>query len=174
MDYRTLAKDVVDKVGGEENIQSATRLRLKLRDEDKADQAAVERLPGVITVMQAGGQYQVVIGNNVPTVYAELDKITKVAGEDAPVGGGGGNLFNRFIDLITHLRYFFGRAHTGRQLTERTSGLGSAIRAAYPEAIADANELQAVLQLRLGVPLTEDGVTYLAPHVARMLDEARV
>ncbi len=76
--------------------------------------------------------------------------------------------------FITHLRYFFVRAHTGRQLTEQTSGLGSAIRAAYPEAIADANELQAVLQLRLGVPLTEDGVTYLAPHVARMLDEARV
>jgi beta-glucoside operon transcriptional antiterminator len=76
--------------------------------------------------------------------------------------------------FITHLRYFFVRAHTGRQLTERGSVLGSAIRTAYPVAFAHANKLQAVLELRLGTPLTEDEVTYLALHVARMLDEARV
>jgi PTS system beta-glucosides-specific IIC component len=63
-------------------------------------------LPGVITVMKAGGQYQVVIGNNVPTVYAELGKITKLTGDDAganeePVQHG--NLFNRFIDLISSI-----------------------------------------------------------------------
>ena len=109
VDYRSLAGDILQGVGGEQNIASAThcatRLRLKLRDEAKADTAAVEKLPGVITVMKAGGQYQVVIGNNVPTVYAELGKITKLTGDDAantdPAPAG--NLFNRFIDMISSI-----------------------------------------------------------------------
>ncbi len=109
VDYRSLAGDILQGVGGEGNIASAThcatRLRLKLRDDSKADQAAIEKLPGVITVMKAGGQFQVVIGNNVPTVYAELGKITKLtdddAGSDEPVAHG--NLFNRFIDLISSI-----------------------------------------------------------------------
>jgi PTS system beta-glucosides-specific IIC component len=109
VDYRSLAGDILQGVGGERNIASAThcatRLRLKLRDDSKADQAAIEKLPGVITVMKAGGQFQVVIGNNVPTVYAELGRITKLtdddAGSDVPVAHG--NLFNRFIDLIASI-----------------------------------------------------------------------
>lgn len=109
VDYRSLAGDILQGVGGEKNITSAThcatRLRLKLRDDSQADQAAIEKLPGVITVMKAGGQFQVVIGNNVPTVYAELGKITKLTGDDAgsdePVQHG--NLFNRFIDLISSI-----------------------------------------------------------------------
>jgi PTS system beta-glucosides-specific IIC component len=109
VDYRSLAGDILQGVGGEQNIASAThcatRLRLKLRNDSKADQSAIEKLPGVITVMKAGGQFQVVIGNNVPTVYAELGKITKLTGDDAgsdePVAHG--NLFNRFIDLISSI-----------------------------------------------------------------------
>ncbi|MCQ6272474.1 beta-glucoside-specific PTS transporter subunit IIABC [Pseudarthrobacter sp. R1] len=109
VDYRSLAGDILQGVGGEKNIASAThcatRLRLKLRDDAKADTAAIEKLPGVITVMKAGGQYQVVIGNNVPTVYAELGKITRL-GEDAGANeepAAHGNLFNRFIDLISSI-----------------------------------------------------------------------
>ncbi|MGK3957546.1 beta-glucoside-specific PTS transporter subunit IIABC [Arthrobacter sp. R4] len=109
VDYRSLAGEILQGVGGEKNIVSAahcaTRLRLKLRDEAKADTAAVEKLPGVITVMKAGGQYQVVIGDNVPTVYAELGKITKLT-EDATVDDepvSKGNLLSRFIDLISSI-----------------------------------------------------------------------
>ncbi|SDI75817.1 PTS system beta-glucoside-specific IIA component, Glc family /PTS system beta-glucoside-specific IIB component, Glc family /PTS system beta-glucoside-specific IIC component, Glc family [Arthrobacter subterraneus] len=106
--YRSLAADILEKVGGEENIMGAThcatRLRLKLRDESKADTAAVENLPGVLTVMQAGGQYQVVIGNEVPTVFAELGKISRFGkddtNEEAPAQG---NLFNRFIDVVSSI-----------------------------------------------------------------------
>jgi PTS system beta-glucosides-specific IIC component len=108
VDYRSLAGDILQGVGGEGNIAGAThcatRLRLKLRDESKADQAAIEKLPGVITVMKAGGQFQVVIGNNVPTVYAELGKITKLTGDDAGANeepAPAGNLFNRFIELVS-------------------------------------------------------------------------
>ncbi len=110
VDYRSLTGDILQGVGGERNIASAThcatRLRLKLRDDSKADQAAIEKLPGVITVMKAGGQFQVVIGNNVPTVYAELGKITKLTDDDAGAGDEPvvhGNLFNRFIDLISSI-----------------------------------------------------------------------
>jgi PTS system beta-glucosides-specific IIC component len=109
VDYRSLATGIVHEVGGEENIASAThcatRLRLKLRDESKADKAAVEKLPGVITVMKAGGQFQVVVGNNVATVYAELGKITKLTGEDSPEAGESpkGSLLSRFIELISSI-----------------------------------------------------------------------
>lgn len=108
VDYRTLAGDILDKVGGETNVASlahcATRLRFKLKDPAKADKAAVEKLPGVITVMEAGGQFQVVVGNDVPVVFAEIGRISKLTGEAAvEEAGPKGNLFNRFIDLISKI-----------------------------------------------------------------------
>ncbi|MCC6497108.1 MAG: PTS glucose transporter subunit IIA [Propionibacteriaceae bacterium] len=106
VDYRSLAGDILEKVGGEENVASlthcATRLRFKLKDAAKADKPAVEQLAGVITVMEAGGQFQVVIGNNVPTVYAEIGQLTKLTGDDAESAEGAqGNLLNRFIAMIS-------------------------------------------------------------------------
>ncbi|PYI39369.1 PTS beta-glucoside transporter subunit EIIBCA [Arthrobacter psychrolactophilus] len=106
VNYRTLAADILEGVGGEKNIATAThcatRLRLTLRDDAKANTAAVEKLPGVITVMKAGGQYQVVIGNDVPTVFAELGKISRFGGDDAPAEEAAkGNIFNRFIQMIS-------------------------------------------------------------------------
>ncbi len=109
VDYKALAPQILEKVGGEANIASmahcATRLRLKLKDESKADKAAVEKLPGVITVMPAGGQFQVVIGNNVPILYEEMGKITKLGEGAGAVADAGpkGNLFNQFIQLISSL-----------------------------------------------------------------------
>lgn len=113
MDYSKTAAGVLDGVGGEQNVQSvvhcATRLRFVLRDEAKADEKAIRSVPGVITTAQAGGQYQVVIGNDVPEVYAALGKISSLAGSgrsggstpatDAPKG----NLFNRFIAMISSI-----------------------------------------------------------------------
>jgi PTS system beta-glucosides-specific IIC component len=53
--------------------------------------------------MEAGGQFQVVIGNNVPIVYAEIGQISKLTGDDAagPEAGEQGNLLNRFIAMIS-------------------------------------------------------------------------
>ncbi len=106
VDYKTLAADILEGVGGEKNLvgatHCATRLRLRLRDESKADTAAVEKLPGVIAVMQAGGQYQVVIGNDVPLVFAGLGKISRFGNEDsAEEAPAQGNLFNRFIEMVS-------------------------------------------------------------------------
>lgn len=109
VNYRTLAADILEGVGGESNVATAThcatRLRLTLRDDAKANTAVVEKLPGVITVMKAGGQYQVVIGNDVPTVFAELGKISRFGGEEDSVEDvpATGNIFNRFIQMVSSI-----------------------------------------------------------------------
>ncbi|MBF0844252.1 PTS transporter subunit EIIB, partial [Streptococcus danieliae] len=75
-DYSQLAKDIVDHVGGRENIKELkhciTRLRFSLKDEGKADTDYLKARDGIVTVVQAGGQYQVVIGNHVPDVYVAV------------------------------------------------------------------------------------------------------
>ncbi|SDI75730.1 transcriptional antiterminator, BglG family [Arthrobacter subterraneus] len=76
--------------------------------------------------------------------------------------------------FITHLRYFFVRANSGKQLEEGADNLLTAIKDSYPDAYSTALKLQSVLELRLGTPLTGDEVTYLTLHVARMVDESRV
>ncbi|TGD22717.1 PTS beta-glucoside transporter subunit IIABC [Companilactobacillus suantsaicola] len=78
--YDQLATDIVENVGGKENINSLihciTRLRFYLKDDKKANDDTIENLPGVISVAKAGGQYQVVIGQAVTDVYdAVIDQI---------------------------------------------------------------------------------------------------
>ena len=85
--YDELAKDILAHVGGEENVSSlkhcVTRLRLVLKDESKADTDYLKKRDGVITVAKAGGQYQVVIGNEVTDVYDAVLKNSHIKG----VGG---------------------------------------------------------------------------------------
>ncbi|HHT7794650.1 TPA: beta-glucoside-specific PTS transporter subunit IIABC [Streptococcus suis] len=108
-DYTDLATDIVAHVGGKENISSlkhcVTRLRFGLKDESKADTDYLKARDGVVTVVQAGGQYQVVIGNHVPDVYAAVQKVADISGDgalDIDEGDGPkGNLFERFIDLLS-------------------------------------------------------------------------
>lgn len=84
--YTELAEDILKHVGGKENVNSlkhcVTRLRFDLKDESKADDDYLKNRDGVVTVVKAGGQYQVVIGNHVPDVYAE---VLQVGG--LPAGG---------------------------------------------------------------------------------------
>ena len=76
MDYKSLAATILDKVGGKENVNSvvhcATRLRLTLKDESKAQTDILKKTAGVLSVVNAGGQYQIVIGPDVPVVYQEV------------------------------------------------------------------------------------------------------
>lgn len=76
MNYKKLASDIYDNVGGKSNIQHvthcATRLRFKLSDEKKADTEAIKALSGVTGLVKGKGQYQVIIGPDVSSVYAEL------------------------------------------------------------------------------------------------------
>lgn len=110
-DYTDLAQDIVAHVGGKENIiklvHCVTRLRFSLKDESKADTEYLKNRDGIVTVVKAGGQYQVVIGNHVPDVYAAVIKGAGISGEDSiDVDEGDvpqGNLFDRFIALISGL-----------------------------------------------------------------------
>lgn len=71
--YDDLANIIIKNVGGQTNILSithcATRLRFKLKDENKADTKALNSARGVVTVIRSGGQYMVVIGRHVVSVY---------------------------------------------------------------------------------------------------------
>ena len=82
--YQALAQSIVNYVGGEENVLSLThcitRLRFKLKDESAAATKEIEALDGVMTVVQSGGQYQVVIGNEVENVYAAILAISNIQG----------------------------------------------------------------------------------------------
>ncbi len=105
--YEKLAKDIIQNVGGKENVNSlehcVTRLRFRLKDENKANTDVLKNMDGVVTVVKSGGQYQVVIGNHVPDVYAEVNAAGGFAAESGSSDAGGekGNLFNRFVDMIS-------------------------------------------------------------------------
>lgn len=83
-DYTQLCKDILENVGGVENITSVahciTRLRLKVKDVDKCNTEVIEKLPGVIKVMNANGQYQIVVGNKVENVYDDFLKVSGLTG----------------------------------------------------------------------------------------------
>ena len=74
--------------------------------------------------------------------------------------------------FITHVRYLFVRIQQHRQLKGHESTIGKCIREHYPEATATAQKLATIVELRLGQQLSEDEVSYLALHVARMTMEA--
>ncbi|MEI0747999.1 beta-glucoside-specific PTS transporter subunit IIABC [Brachyspira pulli] len=106
--YESLAKEIIKNVGGKENINSLThcitRLRFKLKDESKANDEVLKNMSGVVTVMKSGGQYQVVIGNHVAEVYADVCTIagleTKSSSNEEEEKAKG-NLFNRAIDIVS-------------------------------------------------------------------------
>lgn len=70
--------------------------------------------------------------------------------------------------FITHLRYLFVRIHQHKQLADQTSSINAAIKDSYPRAEECAQRLAGILELRLGSALTDDEVSYLALHVARV------
>lgn len=106
--YKELAQDIIQNVGGKENIRSLThcitRLRFQLADESKANDDVLKAMSGVVTVMKSGGQYQVVIGNHVPEVYADVCALAGL-GESTPAENQPPaqkkNLFDLFIDTVS-------------------------------------------------------------------------
>ncbi|ALS02076.1 PTS beta-glucoside transporter subunit EIIBCA [Enterococcus silesiacus] len=110
MDTNQLAEKILKEVGGEENVQSlvhcATRLRFKLKDRNIVDKSAVESIPGVVTVMESAGQFQVVIGNTVPEVYAAIGTISNLTGDQTGSDNSSNDnetIFGKFVDLISSL-----------------------------------------------------------------------
>lgn len=84
MDYKQTATAIVEKIGGKQNVLGVThcitRLRFTLKDQSKADTDAIKAVDGVVTVIISGGQYQVVIGNEVEGVYKAVLPLVDVEG----------------------------------------------------------------------------------------------
>lgn len=104
--YESLAIEIVKNVGGKENIISlthcVTRLRFQLKDESIANDDVFKNMDGVITIMKAGGQYQVVIGNHVSDVFKEVCSIAGMEGNaGATVRAKKKTIKDTLIDFIT-------------------------------------------------------------------------
>ena len=108
MNNRELGKAILKNVGTESNIISlvhcVTRLRFKLVDISKANKSEIEKLEGVLSVVESGGQFQVVIGNNVVNVFDEIIKITDFVDANKEVASEvkeKTSIGNKSIDLIS-------------------------------------------------------------------------
>ena len=91
MNYKEIGQKILEAVGGKKNVHNlthcATRLRFTLADDSKADDEAVQAIDGVVSLAKSGGQYQVVVGSDVPNVYRalegllDLDEVSKESSE---------------------------------------------------------------------------------------------
>ena len=120
--YQVTAREVVEAIGGSDNIKSVihcfTRLRFSLKDDSIPDDDQVNQISGVLDVARANNQYQVVIGQTVDDVYDEVIKILgpQYAGQgqeaddsnnsehdnqDLSFGGKIKNAFFQLIGVIT-------------------------------------------------------------------------
>ena len=90
--YDGLAKTIIRNVGGRSNILSlthcVTRLRFRLKDESKARTDVLNHTEGVVTVIRSGGQYMVVIGSHVASVYDAVCAAARLHNGDAAAAPG--------------------------------------------------------------------------------------
>lgn len=104
MNYEQIAKDILKHVGGKENVSELThcytRLRFVLDDSSKANKVHLEEMDDVISVVESGGQYQVVIGNKVSDVYEKI--MQQLGGTHKPEKKKEkGSIGNRILNTVT-------------------------------------------------------------------------
>ena len=114
--YDGLARIIIQNVGGKSNIVSLThcmtRLRFKLQDESKANTDVLKETDGIVTVIQSGGQYMVVIGQQVADVYDAVCTVGHITPGGAVDDNGNATgsaeapkekqgLFNAFVSIVT-------------------------------------------------------------------------
>ena len=107
MNYKQLGNDIIQNIGGIDNIKQlthcATRLRLEFYDMNKVNTKKIESLNGVISVVEKGGQYQIVIGNEVQTVFraiqSQMKDVPSTSHEEAEEEKG--SVVNRIISVIS-------------------------------------------------------------------------
>ncbi|MED4856349.1 beta-glucoside-specific PTS transporter subunit IIABC [Bacillus atrophaeus] len=106
MDYHKVSKEILQLVGGEENVQSVihcmTRLRFNLHDNAKADRCRLEQMDGVMGTNISGEQFQIIIGNNVPKVYKALLENSGLSEENTKgASGQKKNVLSALFDVIS-------------------------------------------------------------------------
>ncbi|WP_339307515.1 beta-glucoside-specific PTS transporter subunit IIABC [Paenibacillus sp. FSL R5-0519] len=105
---KDMAKEIIELVGGESNINSlihcATRLRFTLKDRTNVKKSELSKLPGVLTVVETAGQFQVVVGNIVGEVYKEIMEQTSLGdGAGSDNSGSKGSILERAIDVVSSI-----------------------------------------------------------------------
>ncbi|QNM06715.1 beta-glucoside-specific PTS transporter subunit IIABC [Qiania dongpingensis] len=107
IDYRKTAKALVEELGGDGNIRNvthcATRLRFILKDESAVDAGKISKIPGVITTVEAGGQFQVVIGNHVKDAYQYVMELVSIEENQGNGPAKKVGIFSRIIDIISSI-----------------------------------------------------------------------
>ncbi|MCY9105974.1 beta-glucoside-specific PTS transporter subunit IIABC [Bacillus atrophaeus] len=106
MDYHKVSKEILQLVGGEENVQSVihcmTRLRFNLHDNAKADRSRLEQMDGVMGTNISGEQFQIIIGNNVSKVYKALLENSGLSEENTKgASGQKKNVLSALFDVIS-------------------------------------------------------------------------
>ena len=108
MDYENTAKKILQRVGGKDNVinlvHCMTRLRFTLKDESIVDDEAVKKTKGVMGIMKKGGQYQIIIGDDVGNVFNELNKLGNFSNEVKEVPAKSNekkNIFTMLMDTIS-------------------------------------------------------------------------
>ncbi|HDK7168044.1 TPA: PTS glucose transporter subunit IIA [Clostridium botulinum] len=109
MDYKKVGLQVLELVGGTKNVNKlthcATRLRFELNDKSKVQMKKLEKLPGVISVVDKGGQFQVIIGNDVQTSYRaiinETSDLINSPNKQHNKNVEKENIISRFISVIS-------------------------------------------------------------------------
>ena len=78
LDYKAMSKDILANVGGSENLANvnhcATRLRLKLKDPDKANKAELKKIDGVLGVEVAGEETQIIVGQIIEDLFFAFEE----------------------------------------------------------------------------------------------------
>lgn len=149
MNYKKMAQEVLQKVGGPENIRNmthcATRLRLTLKDTTIVDDASVKAIDGVVNVVNKAGQYQLLIGTEVPKLYDEFEALVKDTVTVEETEDASGSIISNIFSAI------------------------SAIFAPILPALAGSGILRGLLILAVQVGLIrEDSGTYTILFVASM------
>src|SRR5476651_2407027 len=105
-----LAAQIVELVGGEDNIASLThcitRLRFSLKDAGKFDKSALDQLDGVIMAVESNGQFQVVVGDKVTAIYQQIiDRYTVsgAAGRGGESAARRGNPLGRVFNTMSSI-----------------------------------------------------------------------
>lgn len=105
MDYKKLAEEILQNVGGAGNVAGlthcATRLRFNLEDESKAKTEALKKLKGVMGVVSSGGQYQIIIGSDVANVFKEAQALGNFNDAGSGKAKDGRSLGAKFIDTLS-------------------------------------------------------------------------
>ncbi|WP_174868656.1 beta-glucoside-specific PTS transporter subunit IIABC [Pectobacterium polaris] len=109
MNYQKLGVDILALSGGKQNVSKlthcATRLRFEFNDSDAVQAEAIAKLPGVISVVDRGGQFQVVIGNDVQITYRailnEIGEMTSQRTANSKEQQKKGGIFTQIISVIS-------------------------------------------------------------------------